>query len=399
MSFIGVQINKQNGNLDRVSDTGDNIFGLRFVTSILPTGITSGTAYRLLQAADAQDLGITPDFDSNNNVLLHYHVEEFFRYAPEAILFIDFVADINDDFDMFVRENDIKCLGIVHNGGNDFASITGLVPTFQNKITAMRSDEYVFLDALLLESGNGTFDTDLRTLGAENVAVTIAADPVMKELGGNIDGRAAVGSVLGMLAVRQVNENAGSVDIINKPSGKKGNRDYPLTDAGAGRFITATLSDGTSLSEVTNNDRRDLTKRGYIYAGNFAGYPGYFLNNSPTCTSLASDYAYIENNRVWNKTARVVREALIPKVRSILRKDATTGFLLTTTVKAIESIALSAVNNTLVNNQEISGFGIEINPQQLVSDTQPLKMVLQIVIDGILHEMEIDLGLVNQVTV
>ena len=100
------------------------------------------------------------------------------------------------------------------------------------------------------------------------------------------------------------------MDIETKPENAKGGNTYPLTDEGKRRYISGGISTGQGAEELSNEQMRLLGEKGYILTGQYADIAGFFLSNSPTCVSPSSDYTYIENNRVWNKAARLVRQAL-----------------------------------------------------------------------------------------
>ena len=199
-----------------------------------------------------------------------------------------------------------------------------------------------------------------------------------------------------MLAVRKVNENAGSVDIQNKPLEKRGSSDYTLTDKNKGLWVNPKLTGGATISSLTKAQLTDLENKGYIYAASYEGYPGAFFTNSKTCISQASDYCFIENNRVWNKAARTLRIALLPEVKGVVKKNPTTGFIKSTTISRWTGIGNKALEQ-MVTNDEISGFDIYINPQQVVNSTQPVKIKASVVMDGIVHEFEVALGLTNSI--
>lgn len=139
-----------------------------------------------------------------------------------------------------------------------------------------------------------------------------------------------------------------------------------------------------------------MNDKGYIYAASYEGYAGVYFQNSPTATAKTSDYAYIENNRVWNKAARIIRQALIPVVKGTVKKDPQTGFIRSTTISYWEGLVNKALENMIIDD-EISGFDFYINPKQIVNDESPVTGKAQIVADGIVHEFEIDLGLTNQI--
>jgi hypothetical protein len=152
------------------------------------------------------------------------------------------------------------------------------------------------------------------------------------------------------------------------------------------------LSDGTLVSTLTQVEKDDLTKKGYIYGGTYRGMAGVYLNAEPTCVELASDFAFGNNNGVWNKAARGIRLALLPKVKSILKRDTVTGKLVSTSVSTLELLAEKPILQ-MVADDEISGGDVYIDADQNPSDQVPLKIKGSITKDAIVFNFEFELGL------
>jgi hypothetical protein len=409
MSFDGVLANKLNGGLGRRSANEDNIMILVVGMALTGTSVVLYEPKRLIQLEDAEALGIDSSYDANENAMVHNDIREFFEYCPDGELYLMPVAEgltptalcDSNDFIAAVRSVPVaKSIGI-SNTLNDVTDTHTFVDAVQKFVNDF-SEEHRYIDAVILE-GKGEVGVitpianypDLRAKNAPNVSVSIVQDPKVAIIGAANAKRASIGSILGMIGVRQVNENIGAVDILNKPTGKKGNQDYPLTVLGTGHFASAQLSDGRPFAELSSAERKTLTASGYIYAGGFAGYGGVFLNGSPTCVDIANDYAYIENNRVWNKAMRIIRETLIPKVRGIVKKDATTGFIRSTTISDWQSRLNKALEIMIVDN-EISGFDFYINPKQTLAEDSPLQIKGNLAVDGIVFDFEMNLGLTDQ---
>jgi hypothetical protein len=139
-----------------------------------------------------------------------------------------------------------------------------------------------------------------------------------------------------------------------------------------------------------------LTEQGYIFVGSFQGYAGFFFSNSCTCTEADSDYAYIEYNAVWNKAARIIRNTLLPRVRSKVKADPSTGYISNTTISSWDALVKSALE-TMVTSEDIADFDIYINPKQMAVSDKPFNIKVKLVADGIVHEFEIDLGFTNKI--
>lgn len=409
MSFQGVNTNKLNGGLNRSNPSTDGVVMLLFAIPLasLPAGVEHGEPIEMYQLKDAEDIGINAALDANANILAHNAISEFFRVAPESVLYFVPVAAAISPLAILqlastkkaIRDcKDVKGLAI---GGTTeaVAALDAMVTAIQGEINNFAIEKRL-LDFVILQ-GNGETEPvavsaylNLRERTAPNVSVSIAQDPAVAAKDVAYAKYADVGTVLGMLAVRKVNENLGSVDIITKPRIKRGTENYTLS--GLSEWLGASLSDGKAFSTLSQTDHETLTTKGYIYAGSFEGYDGVYFNDSPTCVEESSDYANIENNRVWNKAARAIRAALLPKVRGVVKKDPSTGYIRSTTISVWEQLVKKALGG-IEAQDEISGYDCYINPKQILSATTPLIISATVVADGIVHEFDVDLGLAASV--
>jgi len=409
MSFDGVNVNKLNNGLGGENPTNDAVMALAYVvpTASLPAGVSHYTAYQFLQPKDAETLGFNAALDASADILVYHEVSEYFRLAPNAILWLipvpnalTPVAILNQPaFKTAIRAAvDVKSIGIMGTSETHL-QLNPLVEGVQAWVSSFNL-EHRRIDWVLLE-GKGTASAsaisaylDNRAKVAPNVSVVIGQDPAVVALDAAYAKYASVGSVLGMIAVRKVNENIGSVNIINKPADKKGDLTYPLT--GPTQWLSASLSDGTAVSSLSMVEQKQLTAKGYIFAGSYNGFPGVYFNSSPTCVEMASDFAYGERNRTWNKAARLIRTTLLPEVKGIVKKDPTTGYIKSTTISRWEGLVLRALERMEIAD-EISGKAVYINPKQIITETTPLVVKAKVVIDGIVFEFDVDLGLANKI--
>ena len=352
-------------------------------------------------------LGWDADIDLENKELVHYHTSEVFRLSPERSLHFMLVPKSEKVSSLLTKEDFVNAVRTI-NGVNTIGicsltadeTITVAVQEAQKMVNKFRED-HLYIDAVILE-GVGKYinaiadAVDLRQLDAENVSVVIAQDPAWAAKDEAYRTHAAVGSALGMLSVRYVHENMGSVDIENHPRTAKGTKDYPLTDKLNGLWLDAALSNGKPFSQLSVSDQKKLTDKGYNFVGSFQGYAGFFFSNSCTCTKAGSDYAYIEYNAVWNKAARIIRNTLLPRVRGKVKADPSTGYISNTTISSWDALVKSALES-MVNSEDIADFDIYINPKQMAVSDKPFNIKVKLVADGIVHEFEIDLGFTNKI--
>lgn len=402
MAFKGAQINKLDGGLGN-NETADRVV-------VLVAGIPDKSdlavlykAYDLLQIEDAESIGISEESDSQNKSLTYYHLSEIFRLSPQTRIHLIGVPETTKvselknltDFISALRSiESVNTIGIVGltNDTDINTSVTGI----QLLVDSLAQD-FIYIDAVLIE-GKGDYlkektndFIDLRILDCENISPIWGQDPIIAAKDPAYKNYAAVGSALGMLMVRSIHENLGSVDIEVKPRSRKSEQDYTLSDIKQSRWLSATLSNGRSFESLSGADQKRLEELGYIYVGGFSGYGGYFFSNSYTCTDSNSDYSFIERNAIWNKAARIIRQTLIPRIRSKVETDPSTGFIKNTTITDWDGRVRKALEAMVVAGN-IQDFDIYINPSQSAVSTNPFTIKVQLVVNGIVHEFEVDLG-------
>ena len=421
MSFNGVIINKINGGLGG-AENPDRVAVMVLGCGAIASTLAVNTAYDLLQLSDAEVLGITPEHDDTENRLDHYHLSEVFRLSPDSVIHLiavpatTKVSDLKNSADFISALRGIEGVNLIATAGlaseteitnpNPVSALQQAVTGSQLLVDALAKD-HIYIDAVLLE-GKGSYLTplintmeDLRTMASPNVSVIIGQDRGVAEQKAAYAGYAAVGSALGMLLVRAVHENLGSVDIEVKPQDRKGEANYTLTDVKRQRFISAGLSNGKNFNELSAADQKQLDLLGYIFVGAFAGFVGLYFSNSHTCEEQDSDYSFIERNCIWNKAARIIRQTLIPRVRSKVEADPSTGYIKGTTIDDWSARTRKALEVMLAAGN-CAEFSIYIDPKQMAvppiinGKPKPFKIAINIVADGIVHEFEIDLGFTNR---
>ncbi|HZH70325.1 MAG TPA: DUF2586 family protein [Flavobacteriaceae bacterium] len=390
----GVNIARLQGGLGRTNNSTDNhiayIVAIPVAEATVATAINNeGKGVAVTSVYQVEQLGINAAFDANNAVDLHWQITEFFRLAPEATLYL-FDKITEADLKGFINANqEIKGYGLhIDFSGETPPTITSVLSAQQTIIDAFAMENRLIDFVIIGADSLSVYTQDLFALEAPQVSVLIACT--------KDNGVTNVGSALGMAAVRQINENLGSVNIQNKPREKRGNVSYPLTDANLGVWLTAFLTDGTEVSLMEKTALKAILDKGYIAAASYEGFAGIYFTDSCTAIERASDYGNIENNRVWNKAARAIRTALLPYVKGVVKKDPATGFIAATTAMYWQGVAENALN-TMQSNDEISGYDVYINREQVVNSTSPVSVKALVVMDGIVHEFEVSLGLTNSI--
>lgn len=405
MGRQGVAINRLEGGLGRRNPNTDGHVLLVIQGAVATSKVPLKEVKKILSTEGAEALGIHPGYDDVNSILAHYHISEFFRISPDGTLYVvlDNGTLTHTELSTILKaESAIRAVGIVRNSNTMPADFNAVVAQYQGIVTALEGEsrriDTVFLEGVETDSSKAIADyPDLRALDARAISVVIGQDKAIRALKPAYTGHAAIGAALGAFSVRGVHENLGSINIENKPNASKGQRDYPLTDPLRDRFLSATLQNGRAYSDLSKAEIEELDTKGYVAIGNYNGYAGYFFTDSHTAIESASDYSRIENNRVWNKAARVLRHALLPLVKSNVLRDATTGVIAAVAVKELEGVGNAALEQMTAAG-EISGAQTYIDPAQELVDDKPLHVRAEVVFNGILHSIEIDLGLTSKLS-
>lgn len=405
-----ITIIKRNGALGRRTPSTDSVCAL-VTTGIAVVGtgkLALNTAYPLRSTRDLVALGVDAAYDTTNKVLVYHHVERFFYRNPDATLYLLVAAqanaladlvDVTKDFaKKLLREQNgkIKFVGVSRNPATGYEPVllTGLDTDVLNavpKAQALYNSEFdVFRYASFLIEGrsfNGTAAAakDLRTLAAPNVSITIAADPAISAKDALYAGYAAVGDVLGIISKAAVSQDIGEFTPA-----------FNLSDAGRDIFVTAGLSSGLSLNSYADADLDTLNDKGYIFPTMQPGIDGFYLSDSHTASVLLNnDYAYIENNRTIEKAITLIRQAILPRVKSRLKVDPDTGYLQDEDRKAIESIGIKSLSGMETDGDISGGIDCYVDPEQDVLATSAFTVEATFIPVSIGRQITIAIGFSN----
>lgn len=396
---------RKNGGLGREKPTEDGISGLIFNAVAVSGTFVLGTAYELYSLQDAEVLGINATYDSANKLLVHYHISEFFRINPGAILYVLGVAQSVTMTQMCDKDNaylkklltsaqgKIRQVGVVRNPASGYTptittGLDGDVVTAIAKADQLSIEEEAYYRPveIILEgkyfTGSPSAALDLHTQKKSNVSVVIVADNDISILKPEYTGHAAIGTVLGCISKAAVNENIGWAEKFN------------IQSEADERFLNAGLSSGLKLSDYSEVQLTTLNDKGYITPELIIDIAGVYLNDSFTCTGLDDDFYCIENNRVIKKSIRLVYKVLAPKVKRPTKVDKITGYLPLEVVKFYQATAKSAMD-VLLRNNEVSDTNAYMNPQQNLLATNELVIDIEITPTGSARKIRVPIGFNN----
>jgi hypothetical protein len=227
-----VIIKKGRGGLGRQRPTDDGISGLLTQGVAIVGKLALDTDYELRSVLAAEAIGIA---STGTYALLHYHISEYFRLSPGAILIVRVVAQTVPMVDMLDRtlthaksllmaaNGRIKQLGVVLNPAAGYAPVTtsGLdndVVAAVTKAQALAAEEFDQHRPVLILLAGHSYDptaadpVNLRTLDAELVSVVVGTDFLKRPT------EPALGTLLGTVSAAAVHENVGWVGKFNLAS-------------------------------------------------------------------------------------------------------------------------------------------------------------------------------------
>jgi hypothetical protein len=322
---------------------------------------------------------------ASKQAVYHYHISEYFRVQPKGNLFLGFYAipstytfEEIETMQTYANVNGaIRQIGVYADGVNFATSQTTTLQAVANNLDVLKMPLSVIYASNITSGTNITSLADLNTLSNYKVSVVISQDngglgrDLFKATGKSIT---TLGATLGAVSLASVSEDIAWVGKFNLSNG----------------IELESIGFCNGESGLSQNALSGLNDKRYIFLRKFPNLAGTFFNDSHTAVSVASDYAYIENNRVIDKAIRGVDEALLPSLNSPLRLNSD-GTLANSTIVYLESQAVVITDN-MVRNAEASAISVSINPSQNVASTSEVVATIDIVPIGVARNIVVNIG-------
>jgi hypothetical protein len=398
MALNDIKFIRGNGGLGRPLPGEDHISGLLYYTAAgLPVGYGSDNTKQILDVSDAEAKGITGN-PGDAFAALHYHVAEFFRINPGAMLFVGIYPQGATYAEIELMQNfaegKIRQFGVYTQNP---LVVSGGVPAVALLEAQAKNLEakFAYADILLCADISSIADLttlpDLRTLRKPDVSVCIAqagnADgknlfagyidengtPVPSATNGKTVG--CIGAVLGTLSAAKVNECIGWVEKF---------------DVAGTQLDVPAMGNGQLVKNV-ESVLDTLSSRGYIFLRKHIGISGSYWNDSHNCDAATSDYAFIEANRTMKKAMRGIRTYLLPFLNGNISVDEESGKLSAMDVATLENAAQRALDE-MKKAKELSGYRAYINPDQDVLATSNVEIDITNVPTGVIRKMNVKIG-------
>ena len=367
--------------------TAINTAGSVAITAKSGLGIflNTGTPITATLSAGATLAGTLTQFTggvASKQAVWHYHIAEFFRANVSGQLWVGiFPIPSTYTFSEITllqtaSAGKIRQVGIFKDGA---AYASADLTAIDTEIKTWNDAKHKPLSALyaadLKAMADITTIPDLSTLQANKVSSIIGQDGAA--LGAWLywtTGKSVthLGIALGMLSLSSVSEDFGNPARFNISNGTE--NDIPA-------FANGQLLSNPALTDTALDA---IDSKRHIFGQRYVDYAGTFFNDNHCAITTASDYAYINDNRVIDKAIRGVYVALIPYLKGRLLKNAD-GTLASTTVAFFEAQALQPLYQMSRDQDlgEVVPGDVYIDPTQNVSMTNTLVVNVKLNENGI----------------
>lgn len=387
-----LEIQRQNGNVPKSLAGEDHISGfIAYINSAeIPEEFKNEPVHAVSTIDTAESLGITADADSWAIKVLHYQLSEIFRINPAISLYVGLFAKpttytfaevktVQNYAGGRIRQMGVWC-GDKAFSADDVTAIQGVTDALDlvnaplSVLYAPKVDKVTDLP------------TDIAGAGQCRVSVVIgqAGSGTGYELyidSANATTKSTVsclGVILGLLSSAAVHQ---SISWIKQfPSG----------------VTLPAFGDGTLYRSLDSALVEQLDSARYIFLVTHVGQAGSYVNDSHTMDVAISDYAYIEAVRTMDKAVRGIRTYLTPELGGNVYVDSETGKMQSFSVAHLETTANKALED-MEKAGELSGYKVEIDPEQDVLSTSTVEIVIKQVAVGVMRKIKVKIGFAKTV--
>lgn len=327
---------------------------------------------------------------ASKQAVWHYHLSEYFRVQPKGELYLGFFAVPGGAYDfaeITTMQNfalgKIRQIGIFKDSA---AFSTANITTIQNVCLALDAVHKPISSVLYAADISGTANvsslTDLGDFTNYKVSAIIGQDGgglgfrLFKATGKSVT---CLGATLGAVSLSKVSEDIAWVGKFQMSNGIE--------------LDTLAFANGQKYTDISDSLLDTLNTYRYIFLRKFVGTSGSYFNDSHTCVSVASDYAYIENNRTIDRAIRGMYLSLLPEIASPLQLNED-GTLSDITIAHLESVALPNLDQ-MVRDGDLSGRAVFINPTQDVLATSKVVVTAELLAKGVARNIEVGIGYVK----
>ena len=397
-----LNIQRQNGNVSKSLEGEDHITGLVIYmkASDIPVSFKSERVQPLSTIESAEAAGIveyTTDADGTQTAapwairMLHYHLSELYRINPAVSLYVGIfekpettsmsfaeVKTVQNYAGGRIRQTGVWC-GDRELSEDDLVTLQGVA----DNLAAGGAELSIIYSPKV--SDIKTLPVDLAGAGKCRVSVVIGQagsgrgaelySDKENESGTTVGG---LGVVLGLVSLAKVHQCIAWV------------REFPT-----GVSLPA-FGDVTLLRDIDRALVEQLDTTRYLFFVTKTGQAGSYMNDSHNMDSPISDYCNIESVRTMDKAVRGVRTYLIPELGGNVYIDSSSGKMTSYSVAHLETVAGKALEDMECQG-ELSGYKVEIDPDQDVLSTGTVEIVIRNVAVAVMRKINVKIGFAKSV--
>lgn len=387
-----VKIERTNGNIPRSLAGEDHISGLLFYSSKLPSGFAETDRIKAISSIEtAEKLGITSDADADWDIrVLYYQLRSIFNRNPAISLYVGIYKPNGTPTFSEIKTmqnytgGKLRQIGVWD--GATALDAANLIALQAIRTTLEAQDKPLSIGYAPKIAAVSGLPTDLAGANKSGVSVIIGQDGAGTAADLYKDAKnttakssvTAIGEWLGIVSAAAVHESIAWVEKF--PTG----------------IALPAFGDGTLLRDLDTAVIESLDAARYIFFVEYSGLAGAYFNDSHTMDDATSDYAYIESVRTMDKACRNVRTYVLPKLGRPMKVDASTGKLEAYVVEDLQLTAGKALED-MEKAGELSGYVVEIDPDQNIHSTSCVEMVIKQVGVGVMRKLNIKIGYTTSV--
>ena len=391
MSLPGVIINIENGAIGSVAATGDGVAGM-ILTGVAVSGkIALNEAKQIFSLKEAEDLGLTADYDTTNSLDVYRQIKSFYNEAQNGkelwIMLVASTVTLADMVDKALADNAVKLL----NAADGTIKLLGI-----SRVDAAAATILDGLDA----------DVYAAITNAQTLSEEFAAN--MKPLRVIVGAREWSGAAADLADLKQRTDNRVAVSLVGHSSGNKNadigivlgklaaipvQRNIGRVKDGSLSLSSAYFTDGATV-ESHETEWGSLHDKGFIALRKHIGKAGYYFIDDPVATSATDDYASIARGRVIDKALVLTYNTYIEELNDEVPVNPD-GTLSAAYVKSLQGKIENVINQSMTVENEISAVKCTIDETQNIISTNKLVIDLKITPVGYAKEIEINLGFNN----
>ena len=387
-----VKIERTNGNIPRSLAGEDHISGLLFYSSKLPSGFAETDRIKAISNIEtAEKLGITSDADADWDIrVLYYQLRSIFNRNPAISLYVGIYKPNGTPTFSEIKTmqnytgGKLRQIGVWD--GATALNAANLIALQAIRTTLEAQDKPLSIGYAPKIAAVSGLPTDLAGANKSGVSVIIGQDGAgtaadLYKDAENATAKSsvtAIGEWLGIVSAAAVHESIAWVEKF--PTG----------------IALPAFGDGTLLRDLDTAVIESLDAARYIFFVEYSGLAGAYFNDSHTMDDATSDYAYIESVRTMDKACRNVRTYVLPKLGRPMKVDASTGKLEAYVVEDLQLTAGKALED-MEKAGELSGYVVEIDPDQNILSSSCVEMVIKQVSVGVMRKLNIKIGYTTSV--